>query len=73
MNREEYLGLVRNSSDPGFNIFATKALLIAGTMPEDDIRKRGFEIYRNAQRGIEIVTFDEMIQKAELLLDALNS
>jgi hypothetical protein len=67
------LALVRNTSDPGFNIFATKALLIVGWMPEDDIRRRSYEIYRNAQRGIEIVTFDEMIRKAELLLDALNS
>jgi hypothetical protein len=71
--QEEYLALVRNTRRPGFNIFATRALLIVGSMPQDDIRRRSFEIYRNAQRGIEIVTFDEMIHKAKLLLDALNS
>jgi hypothetical protein len=66
--QEEYLGLARNTPSPGFNIFATKALLIVGWLPEDNNRRRSFEIYRNAQRGIEIVTFDEMIRKAELLL-----
>jgi len=56
----------------GFNIFGTRALLVLGTMPQEADRIRSFEIYRNAQRGIEIVTFDELIAKAQLLLDILS-
>lgn len=71
--QEDYLTLTARD-DAKFNIFGTKALLIIGTMPTSDrTRTRSFEIYRNAQRGIEIVTFDELIAKAELLLDALAS
>src|SRR6266496_486391 len=69
--QEEYLTLTQGRS-VGFNIFGTRALLVLGTMPQEADRIRSFEIYRNAQRGIEIVTFDELIAKAQLLLDILS-
>ena len=41
--------------------------------PGDPERVRNFEIFRNAQRGIEIVTFDELLAKGKLLLNALTA
>ncbi len=72
--QEDYLNLTRR--DPGkFNIFGTRSLLVIGTMPsvEDEAKLRSFEIYRNAHRGLEIVTFDELITKGGLLLEALSA
>jgi hypothetical protein len=57
-----------------FNIFGTLALLvIIGTMPpsEEHVTARSFEIYRNARRGLEIVTSDELLSRGRLLLQAL--
>lgn len=71
--QESYLGLTNNSDHPGFNIFGTRALLVIGTMPTDRSQVRSFEIYRNAQRGIEIVTFDELLSKGQFLLQALSA
>lgn len=71
--QEQFLTLTSGTPHPGFNIFATKALLVIGRMPTDPAQVRSFEIYRNAQRGIEIVTFDEIIEKCKLLLQALGS
>ncbi len=72
--QEDYLTLTRRA-DSGFNIFGTRALLIIGTLPSSayEAKVRSFEIYRNAHRGLEIVTFDELLKKGELLLNALTS
>jgi Domain of unknown function (DUF4263) len=68
--QEDYLTLTKgNSSD--FNVFATRALLIIGRLPNAPVKVRSFEIYRSAQRDIEIVTFDELITKAGILIEAL--
>jgi hypothetical protein len=70
--QEQYLSLASGQS-VGFNIFGTRALLIIGTVPAGEPDGvRSFEIYRNAQRGIEIVTFDELITKGQHLLETLS-
>ena len=69
--QEQYLSLM-TGGHTGFNIFGTRALLVIGTLPSDQAEIRSFEIYRNAQRGVEIVTFDELLAKGRLILDALT-
>ncbi|MEO7259978.1 MAG: Shedu immune nuclease family protein [Jatrophihabitantaceae bacterium] len=69
--QEQYISLT-GGGRTGFNVFGTRALLVVGTLPEEPVRIRSFEVYRNAQRGIEIVTFDEMIAKGRVLIDALS-
>ncbi len=69
--QEQYLSLT-TGGHTGFNIFGTRALLVIGTMPTEQEEIRSFEIYRNAQRGVEIVTFDELLAKGRLILDALS-
>lgn len=69
--QEQYIALA-SGGRTGFNIFGTRALLIIGCLPEEKDRIRSFETYRNAQRGVEIVTFDEMLSKGDLLVAALS-
>lgn len=71
--QEDYLSLVRRADNPEFNIYSTKALVVIGTLPTEPERARSLEIYRNAQRGVEIITFDELLAKGRLLLEVLSS
>lgn len=63
------------ADNSGLQVFSPKALLIIGTLPaeSDSEKRRSFEIYRNCLVGIEIVTFDEIISKAQLLLDLIQN
>lgn len=61
--------------EPQFRIFSPRLLLIIGTfksLTTIDMR-RSFEFFRGGQRDISIVTFDELIKKAQQLLDLLRS
>ncbi len=71
--REDFSSLTRGRSDD-FNVFSPRSLLVIGMLPDavDTVRRRSFEIYRNNLRGIEIVTFDELLEKAASLLKLLK-
>jgi hypothetical protein len=68
---EEHLNLTRREPDE-FRVFNPRALLIIGTLPQDDAHCRCFETYRNSLRDLEIITFDELIEKVRLLLNILE-
>jgi hypothetical protein len=68
--QEEYLTLTKGDN-ADFNAFATRGLLIIGRLPHEREKISSFELYRDAQRDVEIVTFDELITKAGLLIEAL--
>lgn len=46
---------------------AIKCVVIAGKIPEDKDRRTSFDLYRNASKDVEIITFDEMYNKLLLL------
>ncbi|HDU2899982.1 Shedu immune nuclease family protein [Klebsiella aerogenes] len=50
----------------------TRCVIIAGTLPVEANILRSFETFRCAHTNVEIVTFDELLQKLELLLDILT-
>lgn len=65
----------RYNSGIDFEPFQPKCVVVIGTI-SDVISQRGistFENYRNSLNGITIVTFDELIQKVEDLIDVLNA
>ncbi|KWO42520.1 hypothetical protein WT97_02570 [Burkholderia sp. MSMB1459WGS] len=51
---------------------ATKCVVIAGITPTDETQLRSFEIFRNACKNVEVVTFDELLGKLRLLLSHLS-
>jgi len=57
-----------------FNVFSPRALLIIGHLPaeQDAVRRRSFETYRNNVRALEIITFDELLEKVRVLLQVLE-
>lgn len=44
-----------------------KCVVVAGRLPIDSRKLRSFEVFRNACKDVEIVTFDELLSKLELL------
>lgn len=51
---------------------AIRCVVIAGTTPADEAQRRCFEVFRNACKNVEVVTFDELLDKLALLLELLT-
>jgi hypothetical protein len=71
--RASYAALV-GEEDPEVRVFSPRMLLIIGNLgnEEEIAKKRNFELYRNSLRNIDIVTFDELVAKARLLLELFS-
>lgn len=71
--QDNFTQLIRDRPDE-FNVFSPRALLIIGRLPkeQDATRRRSFETYRNNVRALEIVTFDELLEKVQVLLQVLE-
>ncbi len=44
-----------------------KCVVIAGSTPTEPIKRRSFEVFRNSCKDVEVVTFDELLNKLKLL------
>lgn len=52
--------------------FSVHACLIAGETPGDFEKAKSFELFRNSLRDVEVITFDELLQRAKLLRSFLS-
>ncbi|WP_057385046.1 Shedu immune nuclease family protein [Pseudomonas aeruginosa] len=50
---------------------AIKCVVVAGMLPKDDYRSQSFEVFRDASKDVEVITFDELLGKLKLLLEHL--
>jgi DNA-binding PadR family transcriptional regulator len=48
-----------------------RCIVVAGRMPSDSKKLRSFEVFRNACKDVEIITFDELLMKLEILAKQL--
>jgi hypothetical protein len=46
---------------------AIKCVVVAGRLPTDPNKLRSFEVFRNACKDVDIITFDELLAKLEFL------
>ena len=49
-----------------------KCVIVAGRTPTDSAQIRSFELFRNACKDVEILTFDELLAKLRLTLEHLT-
>lgn len=49
-----------------------KCVVVAGRLPTDSSKLRSFEVFRNACKDVDIVTFDELLAKLEFLARQLT-
>ncbi|WP_366526423.1 Shedu anti-phage system protein SduA domain-containing protein [Ferrimicrobium sp.] len=56
-------------------MFRPRGLLIIGSTSQlqEDEQVASFELFRNNQREIDIITFDELRQKIDLMIDLLQN
>ena len=48
-------------------------VLIVGQTPEDADKQKSFELFRHNSKDVEIITFDELLEKLKQLRDFLGS
>ena len=55
--------------------FNPRCLIVAGNAEKEldnEVKKRSFELYRSSLQGIEIITYDELFKKIEVLATLFN-
>ena len=62
-----------NSGIYDIKSYAVHCCLIVGAMPDTDDQKKSFELYRGNSKDVEIITFDELLQKLKNLRDFLKN
>ena len=68
----EIARIKNNSRTYDLESYSVRCCLIIGTMPTDDERKKSFELFRGNSKNVEIVTFDELLEKLRGLRDLLT-
>ncbi|MFB1071369.1 Shedu anti-phage system protein SduA domain-containing protein [Vibrio diabolicus] len=53
--------------------YAVHCILIIGTIPDDEDKKKSFEIYRRNSKNVQIITFDELLLKLKQLHEFLGN
>ena len=61
-----------NSRTYDIESYAIHCGLIIGTMPPEEDKKKSFEFFRGNSQKVEIVTFDELLEKIKQLRDFLS-
>ncbi|MFY3093560.1 Shedu immune nuclease family protein [Achromobacter xylosoxidans] len=51
---------------------AIKCVVISGVLPTNEMQRQSLEVFRNACKNVEIITFDELLGKLQLLLKHLT-
>lgn len=70
---KEYYSLKAKSKDD-FEIFNSKCLLIIGnTSMLNDLELESFELFRNEFKSIEIITFNELFGKIEIIMELIRT
>ena len=62
-----------NSSIYDIKSYAVHCCLLIGSMPKDEDRQKSFELFRGNSKDVDIVTFDELLQKLMQIRDFLMS
>lgn len=69
---KEYYKLCNPGGEVSFSAFSPKCLVIAGTTDnqfQDETQYKSFDLFRNCISDITIITYDELFQKAQDILD----
>jgi hypothetical protein len=51
---------------------AVRCFVIAGKLPTDEHKLRSFDLFRNACKEVEVLTFDELLEKLKYIRDQLG-
>ena len=66
-------GIKDRSREPDIESYSVQCYLVVGTIPETEDEQKSFELYRGNSKDVNIVTFDELLEKLVQLRDLLAS
>lgn len=69
---KEYYSLSKSEIGSPFSAFSPKCVVIAGTTEADldnPTKMKSFELFRNEVSGVDLVTYDELFEKIQCVLD----
>ena len=72
---KEYFKLSEDNGGDSFSAFNPKCLIVIGTLESElknNSQYKSFELFRNSMTNVEIVTYDELFQKAQDILDMIK-
>ena len=70
---KEIAQIKENSGRYDLKTYSVNCCLIIGVMPTDEARQQSFELFRGNSKDVEIVTFDELLQKLRNLQSFMSS
>ncbi|MES2536726.1 MAG: Shedu immune nuclease family protein [Pseudomonadota bacterium] len=69
---QKHIANIKDDSDiSALETYGVKCILIVGTVPTEKVQRKSFELFRHSLKDVEVVTFDELLAKLELILDFL--
>ena len=71
--QRDIFGIKVRSGVNDIETYAVQCCLVIGTMPEGEDEKKSFELFRGNSKDVEILTFDELLEKLVQLRDLLAS
>lgn len=64
--------VLNNKSLINYYTDVIKCIVLAGKTPEDEDKLKSFEIFRNSCKDVDVITYDELLEKLKSLLTHLN-
>ena len=71
--QRDIFGIRGRSSIYDMETYAVQCCLVIGVVPEEDDEKKSFELFRGNSKDVQIVTFDELLEKLVQLRELLVS
>jgi len=68
----KHFATIRMDSQEKFLAFNPKCILIVGSLTLSPTQQQSFDLYRESIDGLQIITYDELFEKAKLLLELLE-
>lgn len=72
---KEYHTLVNKDEENKFNAFNPQCVVIAGTWRNEittPAHRKSFELFRNGLKDVQLITYDELFHKIEILIELLE-
>ncbi len=71
--QKEIATIKENTRNYDIETFSVHCVLVIGTMPEGHDNKKSFEIFRRNSKDVDVITFDEVLEKLKQLHEFLIS
>lgn len=72
MQNEWITHVYKNQSLHGYHSDVIKCIVLAGKTPEDGNKIKSFNLFRNSCKDVEVITYDELLDKLKILLSHLK-